>query len=70
MGIISLHPHLPPSSTEAFILPQLTNESLISIGQLCDNDCDVLFDKVKCFITNNNKLFYKEIVIKLMVYGI
>lgn len=32
LGTIPLHLNLQPSSTEAFILPQPTNKSLLSIG--------------------------------------
>ena len=30
---------------EALIMPHLTNESLISVGKICDNDCKVTFTK-------------------------
>lgn len=41
-------PHLPPSECKAHIFPQLANNSLISISQLCGNGCMATFthDKV------------------------
>ena len=32
------------------------NESLILIGQLCDNNCQVLFHKLDCTISHNNQI--------------
>ena len=34
----------------------MTNESLISIGQLCDDDCIAIFSKNDLNIFKNNKL--------------
>ena len=36
-------------------MPKLTNESLISIGHFCDNDCEVLFKRFECIISHNNQ---------------
>ena len=39
-------PNLPPSATtQALILPQLTNIFPLSIGQLCDKNCIAVFNK-------------------------
>ena len=32
-------------SIGTLVYPQLNNKSLLSIGQLCDNDCVVIFEK-------------------------
>ena len=42
---IDLHKQLPHSATKALILPELTNESLLSVGQLCENNCTVEFGR-------------------------
>ena len=54
-GNLLLHPSLNSKATTALILPQLTIKSLISIGQLCDNDCTVVFKKLDCVISHNNR---------------
>ena len=46
-------------STEAksgFIVPNLKNASLLSIGKLCDNNCVAMFTKHKLFVFKNNEL--------------
>ncbi len=55
-GTIHIHQHLPGAAQLAYILPHLTNESLLSVGQFCDYDCDVLFRKRACYITWNNQI--------------
>ena len=44
-GQLPLSPALSPQAQTAMILPQLKSASLISIGQLCDDECDVLLNK-------------------------
>ena len=44
-GDLPLHPTLTPLATKAHIFPALTNSSLISIGQLCDDNCTVVLNK-------------------------
>jgi hypothetical protein len=36
---------LPPEARRAHILPGLLHNSLISVGQLCDSGCDVIFTR-------------------------
>ena len=60
-GQLHLHPNLPSTANTALILPQLSNESLLSIGQLCDNNCSVLFEKDECIISHNNKQIIRGI---------
>ncbi|KAL7465746.1 hypothetical protein ACHAXS_006063 [Conticribra weissflogii] len=45
---------LPEEATEAHIVPDLAHTSLISIRQLCDNGCTVIYNNEAC------KVFYKE----------
>ena len=55
-GNLNLHKNLPYKASRAYILPILSNEFLLSVGQLCDYDCTVLFDKYFCDIHHKNKL--------------
>ena len=41
------------------ILPKLTNTSLLSIGQLCDDDCVALFRKRDLYVFKNNAFVLK-----------
>ena len=43
--------NLSKTATKALIYPSLMNESLLSIGQLCDDNCRAIFEKDKIFIT-------------------
>ena len=44
-GIIPLSHKLSSKAKTATVLPNLKSSSLISLGQLCDDDCKVLLDK-------------------------
>jgi hypothetical protein len=46
---------LPPQARQAHILPGLVHNSLISVGQLCDNGCIVTFTHDQVTVTKNNK---------------
>ena len=53
--------HLPfhgfsNSATKATIFPGLTNESLLSIGQFCDDNCIAIFTKQNVYIMKNEKI--------------
>ena len=52
-GILPLHSAVRPT---ALIYPALQNESLLSIGQLCDHGCIAIFDKNKLHIVKDGKL--------------
>ena len=58
-GYLPLHPKLSPEATKAYILSNLKNESLLSVGQLCDHDCKVHFEKSDCDILHNNQTILK-----------
>ena len=55
-GDLPLHPCLTP---KALIYPHLKSESLLSIGQLCDDGCTSVFDKEKLNIYKQKKLILK-----------
>jgi hypothetical protein len=46
---------LPPQARIAHVLPGLVHNSLISVGQLCNNGCDVTFNKDVVSVRNNGK---------------
>jgi hypothetical protein len=46
---------LPPQSRQAHILPGLVHNSLISVGQLCDNGCSVTFTQDKVTVSKIEK---------------
>jgi hypothetical protein len=47
--------HLPPQARQAHILPGLVHNSLMSVGQLCDNGCIVTFTHDQVTVTKNKK---------------
>jgi hypothetical protein len=47
---------LPPQSRQAHILPGLVHNSLISVGQLCDNGCSVTFTQDQVTVSKNKKI--------------
>ena len=63
--IVSTHrgsvpiPTLSPQAREAHVFPGLTQSSLISISQLCDDGCDVNFKKNWAYVYKNKKLIMK-----------
>ena len=52
-GELPLHPLVTP---KALIYPHLKSESLLSIGQLCDDGCTAVFDKENLNIYKQNDL--------------
>ena len=55
-GQIPLSNVLSKSAKTAMILPQLASSSLISLGQLCDDNCKILLDKQQLIAVKNNKI--------------
>jgi len=55
VGTLNISPTLSNIATEASILPGLKTASLLSIGQLCDDNCNVTFDKNKMEVYKNNE---------------
>ena len=48
-------PTLPSTSTKAHVFQELQSASLLSVGQLCDSDCDAVFSKHDLKIYDNKK---------------
>jgi hypothetical protein len=46
---------LPSQARQAHILPGLVHNSLISVGQLCDNDCSVTFTQDQVTVSKKRK---------------
>jgi hypothetical protein len=46
---------LPPQARKAHILPGRVHNSLISVGQLCDNGCSVTFTQEQVTVSKNKK---------------
>ena len=55
-GQLQFNDCLSDTAKTAYVLPGMTNESLISIGQLCDDDCIAIFSKNDLNIFKNKKL--------------
>ena len=58
-GTFNLHDSISDRASEVLVFPHLTNESLISIGQLCDDNCIVIFTKTKFYVTKNGKFLFQ-----------
>ena len=54
VGVLPLHNALSKKAQTTYTFPNLTNESLLSVGQICDDDCEVVFDKTNVKIIKNN----------------
>ena len=55
-GQLPLHAKFSSEALTTSILPGLQSSSLISLGQLCDNDCDVLLNKKSLFVVKDSEL--------------
>ena len=55
-GNLPLAPALQARATMAHVLPGMTNISLLSIGQLSNNDCLAIFDLQKLNVYKQKKL--------------
>ena len=49
-------PALPKNATTGHIIPQLTQQSLLSVVKLCDAGCTVTFKHESCIISYNEKI--------------
>jgi hypothetical protein len=54
-GLLPFHHSLSDKAKTAHVLDGITNASLISIGQLCDDDCIAVLDKKLIKIFKNKK---------------
>ena len=55
VGYLSISSDLKRETQKAIVLPKLKSASLISLGRLCDDDCDILLNKHKMEVTKNGK---------------
>ena len=55
-GLLPLSPHLSNTAQSAFVLNDLSNGTLISLANLCDDDCIALFMKYDVTIHKNNQV--------------
>jgi hypothetical protein len=46
-------PSLPHAARQAHILPVLSQDSLLSVGKMCDSGCAVTFTATKLTVTND-----------------
>ena len=60
-GQLPLSPNLTKAAKTAQILPQLASSSLISLGQLCDDDCIVLLHKKVLLAIKNKEVILQGI---------
>ena len=58
-GTLPIHNNISKEASEVLIFPHLQNESLLSIGQLCDDNCIVIFTKKKFFVTKMGKCLFE-----------
>jgi hypothetical protein len=55
-GQLSLSPHLSSAAQSAFVLDDLKTGTLISLAQLCDDDCIAIFTRYDVKLLKNNKV--------------
>ena len=55
-GMLPFSDDLTNNAKNAMILPQLKSASLISIGQLCDDDCEVHMNRTKLVAVKNDEI--------------
>ena len=58
-GQLPLSCKLSPKAKEAIVLPKLQSSSLISLGQLCDDNCNVHLDKKELKVYKEEELVMK-----------
>ena len=58
-GLLPLSPLLSKKAQQTMILPELKSSNLISIGQLCDDGCDIIIDKDQLVVSKNNNIILK-----------
>jgi hypothetical protein len=55
-GTLPFSTDLTTTAKQATILNGLQSSSLISFGQLCDDNCEVLLRKQNCYVVKNKKI--------------
>ena len=51
-----LFPDLSPAGRQGHIIPALKSSSLLSLGQLCDDNCTIVLTKPTIYIIKNDKI--------------
>ena len=54
-------PNLPPEARQGYILPEMQNNSLLSIPSLCETGCQVTFTKDNCIVSYKDKVIMKGV---------
>jgi len=55
-GTLPLSDNITMDGRKASVLPGLKNASLLSLGQLCDNDCKIILQKENMTVYKNNTI--------------
>ena len=55
-GQLPLSPNLSPTAQAAFVLDDLKTGTLISLAQLCDDDCIAIFTRYDVKLLKNNEV--------------
>ena len=55
-GSLQLHPALSKKASTAHVFDGITNSSLLSLGQLCDDNCIAVLDKNKMQVYKQNTI--------------
>ena len=55
-GTLTLHHDLSRQAQVGTVLPQLRSSSLLSLGQLCDDGCDVVLNKRKLYAIKDKEV--------------
>ena len=56
---LPLSPELSKCAKQALILPKLSSSNLVSVGQLCDDGCEIILNKYELTAIKNNKVIVK-----------
>ena len=55
-AVLPLMDNLSEQAKKVNIIPKLNSSSLVSLGQLCDDDCNILLHKKVMYAIKNNKI--------------
>ena len=55
-GTLQLSSHLSDKAQQTTVLPGLKSSSLVSLGQLCDDECKIMLTKDHLFAAKNNQV--------------
>ena len=58
-GLLPFSKHLSTAATSALVFPDLKNSSLLSIGQLCDDNCLAIFGKHDLEVIKDNNIILR-----------